>query len=277
MTAIYYINLDTRPDRRDFMEQQFHALGLSAKRLAATSPATLTLAATGDPHPDMAVREPMTASEMACLESHSRVWRAIAKGDDAFAVIFEDDLLMSHQLGGFIEALSPSPEWDVLRLETNFQSVRVGVTTATLGGREARRLMQPQSGAGAYVVTRDAAQKYLASRYFGAVPADTLVYAWPHVFDSKVWQLIPGLAAHLEQMPGRGSEPAAQSEIGKTRTAIVDRAQRRQAIAGEKRLRRRLRKLGAAAQLVRWFPLWEIAQSRREAILFDDVPPGYSR
>ena len=214
MVPIYYINLDTRPDRRDFMERQFRELGLSATRLTATSPATLSLAPSSVKHPDMAVREPMTATELACLESHSRAWRAVAEGDAPFALIFEDDLLLSRQLGKFLKALAPSPEWDVLRLETNFHSVRVGSMPVMAGGFEARRLMQPQSGAGAYIVTREAARSYLASDYFRAVPADTLVYAWPHVFALRVWQLMPGLAAHLEQMPGRGAEPAAQSEIG---------------------------------------------------------------
>lgn len=277
MTAIYYINLDARPDRRTFMEQQFDALGLSAMRLPATSPATLTLTATSVPHPDMAVRAPMTASELACLESHSRVWRAIAEGDDAFAVIFEDDLVISRQFAGFVAALTSSPDWDVLRLETNFQSVRVGAKAAAVGTVQARRLMQPQSGAGAYVVSRAAAQKYLASRYFRALPADNLVYAWPHVFDTKIWQVMPALAAHLEQLPGRAADAAAQSEIGKTRTAIVDRAQREQRLKGATRFRKQLRALGSATKLVRWFAPWEVVQSRRELILFENVPSSHKR
>ncbi len=262
---IAYINLDTRPDRRQFMEKQLADLGLSAARLDATSPATTTIRPIVTDHPDMGVRPPMTPNEVACLESHSRVWRQAVDSDSELTLVLEDDVVLSPEVVEFLGRVETSTDWDLLRLETNFHSVRLGASEIIVGGRTARRLMQPQSGAGAYLLTRRAADRFLASPYFPAVPADTVIYAAPHVFELKVFQLIPAVATHLEQLEDRKQESAAQSEIEKTRGvalgALAGKANGTPQLFGKVR-----NAVKSTSSLLRWFSPMEVARSRRISV-----------
>lgn len=264
----FYINLDSRPDRRVFMQSQLDRIGLNAKRLAATSPQTLTIAALPSGHPEMAVRDPMTLSELACLESHARLWRRAA-AIDGLTLILEDDVVLSPRSCGYLTTLEAG-DWDVLRLETNFHTVRLGGDMAIINGSTARRLMQPQSGVGAYVLTPRAARTYLASPHLWSVPADTMVLSPPHVYGLRVFQLLPALATHLEQLPQTSDQSAAISEIGKTRTEVVARARRNaKGTANPSAVTRTLGQALVAMGLLRWFSPSAILASRRIWVPFE--------
>lgn len=264
----FYINLDSRTDRREFMQAQLDRLGLRAERLAATSPKTLTIAAAATGHPEMAIREPMTLSELACLESHSTLWRKAAAAD-GLTLILEDDVVLSPRLCDFLTTLEPGA-WDVLRLETNFHTVRLSGDESIINGASSRRLMQPQSGAGAYILTPKAARTYLASPHLWGVPADTMILSPPHVYELRVFQVLPALSTHLEQLPAEGGgQAAAISEIGKTRSEIIDRAARGSARWRATAAGALLGKGVGALQLLRWFSPSAVLKSRRMHVPFD--------
>ncbi|RYD61747.1 MAG: glycosyltransferase family 25 protein, partial [Verrucomicrobiaceae bacterium] len=259
----FFINLDSRADRRAFIEAQLARVGLQADRLSAVSPATLTISPINTGHPEMAVRGAMTQSELACLESHAKLWSRAASTED-LTLILEDDVVLSNHVAAFLATLRPDPTWDVLRLETNFHTVRLSGDVTVINGVEARRLMQPQSGAGAYVLTPKAAQAYLSSRHLWGVPADTMVLSPPHAYQLRVFQLLPALSTHLEQLNGQEPNTVAVSEIGKTRKVIVERANIR-----SNRLTRLLRQVASVLGLLRWFSPSAVLRSRRMHVPFD--------
>lgn len=267
----YFINLDSRTDRRVYMEGQLHSLGMKAERLSAVSPQTSTIRQLPTGHPEMSVRGQMTMSELACLESHSILWQRAATSDEPILVL-EDDIVLSAALPPFLSSLRHNSDWDVLRLETNFHSVRLSADEIQINGVAARRLMQRQSGAGAYILTPLAARTYLSSRHMKGVPADTMIMSAPHVFELRVFQLLPALCTHLEQMPPLAAGmSAAVSEIEASRSNALGSAKSRMNSNWLSPGRRTMEKLTLLVQLLRWFSWASVIRSKRMA-----VPPHRS-
>ena len=105
----YFINLDRAAERADFMHQQFANLGWQAKveRISAIDalqfngsyPATYTPKKWG-------AHWQLKPSEIACFESHKKVWTQFLASDAEVAVIFEDDVLIASTLQTKLESLS---------------------------------------------------------------------------------------------------------------------------------------------------------------------------
>ena len=97
---IFYINLDSRPDRKEFMEQQFEKFGIVAERFSAVS---LTKEQNDDllkrgcnfydgPRPDYAPRI------KSCTISHLTVLLRSKMMDYNNVLIFEDDALIDDNI-----------------------------------------------------------------------------------------------------------------------------------------------------------------------------------
>jgi GR25 family glycosyltransferase involved in LPS biosynthesis len=163
---IYYINLASRPDRREFMEEQFARLGLSAERIEAVTPSDLT-AEQVSIYCDPLRSRSMTKAQYACNQSHARAWgRLIASGAEA-AVIFEDDAVLSPSLPEFLAQL-PNVKADIIRIETFPEEpwafaprVEEMVSTFTL-----RECLDRTAGSGGYILSRRAASAALSAPNF---------------------------------------------------------------------------------------------------------------
>lgn len=83
--CIYYINLDSRPDRRHAVELELRKLPLETKRVAATDKA------------EFATRFPelITDGAWACLDSHRSVWKLFLNSNEQYAIISEDDAVIT--------------------------------------------------------------------------------------------------------------------------------------------------------------------------------------
>lgn len=87
----YYINLDSRPDRRMQMEQVLRNAGITrAERVRALTPVDLEVVALTQLFPDKSV------GYHANVASHSSIWRRIAKEGyhQHMSIIFEDDIVL---------------------------------------------------------------------------------------------------------------------------------------------------------------------------------------
>lgn len=211
-TQAFYINLDTRPDRREHIEAQLERAGLCAERFNAVTPADIA------PYQMAAAkRDGLSPGELACSLSHRRVWElAIARGLEGVLVI-EDDALLSLGLREMVELRDLHNCLDVLRFEARRGSITLG-RNLTVDGREFRRLMDTCLGTCAYYISTDFAAQLLARGDLDSYAIDKLLFARQGglIYDARIYQSVPGLAAQLG-MFGDGSSSVAQSDLTASR------------------------------------------------------------
>ena len=116
----YYVNLDRRTDRREYMEAMLKRQCIPATRFAACTPATPEVAKLleVDAHEDLRLLPGMTASGI----SHLHLWRICASqppGDDAAMLVLEDDvMLLQRWRAELAQCLRKAPiDWELLYLD----------------------------------------------------------------------------------------------------------------------------------------------------------------
>jgi glycosyl transferase family 25 len=181
-TAIL-LNLDHDTARLDHMQKQLARAGVVFVRqpgiLGDAVPAELKsyfYHASGKP------RTGMKRGEIGCYASHLRALKRVADGDYGdVALIMEDDLdIVPNLLEIVAEARAVLPaHWDIVRLSNPPR--RAYAPLAKIGGRHylARYSKIPNS-AGAYLVTRAGAQKFLRHGVRGLTFDDDLRRPWFH-------------------------------------------------------------------------------------------------
>jgi glycosyl transferase, family 25 len=180
--TIYLINLDRHSERLEHMREQLH--GVAFERISAVDGSTRPATIKG-----------LTRFELACLESHRTAWRRFLASDKSFACFLEDDV---HLQPGFA-ALVSEGKWPkdahTVKLDTYFQTVRLGERLRASGGREIARLYTRHESAAAYILSRDGAQRYLELTESASQPADYAVFPnSPRRLGLNIYQLVPAIA-----------------------------------------------------------------------------------
>ncbi len=174
---IFYINLDTQPERRARLERQLADLGLAATRIRATTPADIS--------PDRLARycpgpAPwwLTAPELACTHSHVDALRRIAEGPAPFGMVLEDDAVLAQALPGFLAAFAAlAPPVDIVKLDGFGERVLVPRDPPmAIGGAALRRIVSFRPGTTGYVVSKAAAARLLGQPRLLAAPIDATLY-----------------------------------------------------------------------------------------------------
>jgi glycosyl transferase family 25 len=173
---IAYINLDSRPDRRAAMEQQFARLGMTVRRISALTPAQLAPEIVAA-HCSDSARAWVSPEELACALSHRLAW-ALMRADDVPAmVVLEDDVTVTPQLAEWLPhsaGVASGP--DVLRLETRGQRLLLGPRYDHRGGVGLHRFYSYPFGAAAYVITRRAADRLCSAPHYLDHALDDLLF-----------------------------------------------------------------------------------------------------
>jgi glycosyl transferase family 25 len=202
---VYYINLAGRTDRRAFMEEQFARLGLTGTRIEAVTPADVPQA---DIDAYCTPDRPFWLGivECACALSHLGAMRQLLATGEPQALILEDDLALSDRLPAFLSAIDHSPpDFDLLRIETCEQRLRVRAEGAPLAGVEIVKFLGYDSGAGGYLVSRRGAQRILDRVEARLRPIDQALFDSfaPMARVLVVRQTVPGLCMQ-SKMPNAG-------------------------------------------------------------------------
>jgi glycosyl transferase family 25 len=175
---IYYINLDSQPDRRKRIEWQLGQLGLAATRIAAITPQDIA--------PDLLARYcpghgPHTLSppELACTLSHLEALRQIAGGEAPFGVVIEDDAILSQSLPDFLAAFEAAHlDFGLIKLDSRPEDiVRILNRPApVISGTRLAEVISVRVATTGYIAAKAAATQIVGSQGVLAQPIDLSLY-----------------------------------------------------------------------------------------------------
>jgi GR25 family glycosyltransferase involved in LPS biosynthesis len=193
----FYINLDSRTDRRAFMEAQFAALGMGVERLQATTPDTIAEENIA-PLTMGEIRAALSPVEAAASISHFRIWRHMLAGGHRRVLVLEDDVRLSSLMPSFLAALEAGgPDTGVLRLETRLSQVLLHKRAEPApSGISLHLPLSYEPGTGAYVISAGYAARILASPERFSKPIDDIIFSLKSPFrkTSQLRAAVPGLA-----------------------------------------------------------------------------------
>lgn len=182
---VYVLNLDRDSDRLDHMRTQLDQARMPWVRIPAVLGAALDANALNQAldRPGFERTHGMTPAlgEVGCYLSHLRAHQALLDSSDEFAVILEDDVVITEALPRAVDALLKHPQdWDMVKLSQIHSGTPVQCRDLGQGLGLAVMLSQC-TGSSAYIINRRAAQAYLAKLLPMRVPYD-------HAFD-RSWDL----------------------------------------------------------------------------------------
>lgn len=163
---VYVINLDRSHERLRAVKNSAARFGITLRRVPAVDGRALPKSFSGDVD-EAAFRrlhgKIVMPAEIGCYFSHLKALEEIARGDAPHAAIVEDDIEFTADFSPFLDALVQLSGWDVVKLIHNraalFRRFRRVDARYSIG----RCGHGPLGNAGAYVVTREGANKLLAA------------------------------------------------------------------------------------------------------------------
>jgi glycosyl transferase, family 25 len=202
----WVINLDKDTQRLQRITQQLAPTGLAWTRTSAVYGRDLPLTQQQQLLDSTAYRrkhgmEP-ALGELGCYLSHVAVMRALLASPHRFALVLEDDVLLTPALLPVLQGLlTHADRWDMVKLS----QVHSGTPRPYLElapGHQLAVMLSRCTGSSAYLVNRQAAQAYLAD------PGGLLPMSLPydHVFDQgwtfglKVRLVTPTPCIHDEEI-----------------------------------------------------------------------------
>jgi glycosyl transferase, family 25 len=205
----YLVNLDRRPDRLEAMDRQLEALGIAYERFSAVDAKTVDPAELSAP---FAARGPLGAlspGDMGCTSSHIHIWRRIADGPDDYAVVLEDDILLSNAASEFLRDSAWIPKSvDLVKPERygdENQLIVIGKPRLSVKGRTLAPLLSRHTGTGGYIISRAHAARLANMKEKIALPVDHLMFNpnnSPAFGWLKPWQLLPAILDQREAVGG---------------------------------------------------------------------------
>ncbi len=184
MTPTYLISLQRDAERRATMVAQLERFNLPYEWFEAVLGSALSpderaacLDAAAQQHQ---YHQALTPGEIGCYLSHLGVWRRLIESNAAHALVLEDDMTLLPALHAVLKSLPAlSGRWDMIKLVGRPREVAL------------RRWRLPEAGAGdliryarvptmtgAYLISREGAQKLLSTRLRFCRPIDIDLRHW---------------------------------------------------------------------------------------------------
>ena len=215
----FVINLDRAPDRLLRITQQLQRVGLPFVRITAVDARAFTpeqQAALDVPNYRRKHGMEPLAGELGCYLSHVEAMRRLLASDAAYALVLEDDVIVTDRLPAALAGLIAQPtRWDMVKLSAVHSGTPIRVLQVA-PGQQLAVMLSRCTGSSAYVVNRRAATAYLHGQHgqHGLLP---MSLPYDHVFDQgwrfglKVRLLTPTPCEHDEQTPSTIGTPAGPS------------------------------------------------------------------
>lgn len=246
------INLDRSPDRLAHVAAEFSRIGIAFERVAAVD---------GRERPEISKMSPsLTLPEIGCFLSHRACWSLIAKGDDAYGAIFEDDVVLTETAGQLLADESWIPDdADVVKVETVFRKAVISMKRVPAGKDYAlHRLYGLHLGSGGYVISKQAARELLEATQGNDTAIDHVLFDPALATSSRrvIYQISPALCAQTMFLRDKANEfPSEIQKAGSTPAQKRDQTKQRSKAP--------LAKFAVEANRI-WRQLFDICRLRRE-------------
>ena len=177
------------------MENEFHRLNISAKRLDATWWKTVpTDEANALYSIDLNKEQyykPLSNGEKGCYTSHIRAWKILLESDAEKIVVLEDDISLNDEFIKILDAIDKSDqEWDMIKLIGRERNEKIKSSENLLGTQNLIRYKKIPSCTTGYVLSRSGAKKLISSRIPFGRPIDIdLRFFWEN--DLKILGVHP--------------------------------------------------------------------------------------
>jgi glycosyl transferase, family 25 len=220
----YVVNLDRAEDRLAHMHQELVRAGVEFERVAAVDGAALPADIVEDFRRYRIAAKPdgWLHGEVGCFLSHFEAWRRIADRDDAWGVVFEDDVHISPDLGPLLAESGWIPaDADVVRLEAN-RSMRLsgGRPIGAAPGRRVYRARSGTPGAAGYILAKHAAARLTeTSPELHSIP-DVFLFKpkiSPVASALRRYQVVPAVCIQDEVLERGGARLKSQIKTRNTR------------------------------------------------------------
>lgn len=175
---VYVINLARRPDRRAFMQAQADRLGLQLDFIEAVD------AQTAAPEFDeIEVRDGlhgrMSKGDLACTLSHRKFWRLFLETGEPYAVVLEDDAILSDDCAQFFASSDWIPPGaNLVKFERygKIKPVFMDRRMRAAHSRRVGRLYSKVAGTAGYIVSAEGARMLLANTETVDDPIDQMMF-----------------------------------------------------------------------------------------------------
>lgn len=196
MLPILYINIDERTDRKIFLESQLQKLNLKFKRVSAITPIKI------QKQKIEAYKAYLSPSELACTMSHCKAWQTVINKKYTYALILEDDIVLSSLLTDFLKEFSSiKTEIPLLRIETRLEKLFCSKKIYSFDGNfEVRRSFGDCDGAAAYLISASYCKKLLKYKGIFEKPIDHILFKQNNFChkNNVNFQLFPGVGIPAE-------------------------------------------------------------------------------
>ncbi|MBB1268429.1 glycosyltransferase family 25 protein [Shewanella sp. SR44-3] len=180
---IFVINLDSSVDRIENMQAQCAKLGIEFERVSAVRGKNLSKdekAAVYNRDVNLAKYDKeLNDGEIGCYMSHARCWEQIVAQDLDYALILEDDAILTPEITSFIAKLAESTqEWDYIKLSHGRKPKNI-LNAIDLGdGLSLGQCIKLPSTTTGQFVSLTGAKKLLQHAYPIARPIDIDIQFW---------------------------------------------------------------------------------------------------
>jgi len=201
----YVINLDRSVDRLEHISQVFSNQDLSFERVKAIDGTVLSniefnllTSKRNWPHE-------LTRNEVGCFLSHRECLRRIIENNASWGAIFEDDIILSHDICPLLKDVSWIPEGtDIVKLDTAEIICTVGRTRPIIHhnylpspAQPSRlgRLFSKHNCTGGYIVSKQCAKKLYELTEYVCAPIDEIYFNPDYglLRELNVQQIIPAV------------------------------------------------------------------------------------
>jgi glycosyl transferase, family 25 len=195
----WVINLDQDKERLSILAKQLQPLGLPWTRIPAVLGRALSKQEQ-DEYLDAASFEKLhgmspSLGELGCYLSHVAALRAFLESPHEFALILEDDAGPTPDILPVLSALVTEPEhWDMVKLSGVHRGTPLPVKRLT-ENHQLAVMLSGAMGSSAYLISRPAAEKYLARLLPMQLPYDHS-FERPWFFDLRILRVLPWVVEH---------------------------------------------------------------------------------
>jgi len=214
---VYLINLDRATERLAHMQQAFDAAGISFTRISAVDGHALSDSDIKRFQSREGYWGWLTPGEIGCFLSHRLCWQTILDGDDNYAAIFEDDVLVGEEA----EAILSSSAWipadaDIIKLESAGSRIYVDRMSASeICGRSVKRLRSSHYCTGGYIVSKKGARYLLETSQVFSDAVDDFLFSAQVLARGQLalYQLSPAICIQNNRVAGNPDGSQLPSSI----------------------------------------------------------------